>query len=112
MKTLSKGLLKFYQKFLSPLKPKVCRYYPSCSEYALWHFENSSFLKALSASTVRILRCNQLFKGGIDYPVVTRDFSLVEFNSKNRYITLKYWFVPYKNGKYYLIKRLNKDDKC
>ncbi|EJL6092405.1 membrane protein insertion efficiency factor YidD, partial [Campylobacter coli] len=31
--------LHFYQKFLSPLKPPVCRYYPTCSEYAFWQFQ-------------------------------------------------------------------------
>lgn len=105
-----RNLIRFYQKFISPLKPNSCRYYPSCSEYALWQFENNSFLKAFSASFLRILRCNQLFKGGFDYPLVKKDFSFVKFDSTKRNLKPKFWFVPYKNGKYYLVKRVNKDD--
>lgn len=105
-----RNLIRFYQKFISPLKPNSCRYYPSCSEYALWQFENNSFLKAFNASFLRILRCNQLFKGGFDYPLIKRDFNFVKFDPSKRNLKLKFWFVPYKDSKYYILKRVNKDD--
>ncbi|EAL5879776.1 membrane protein insertion efficiency factor YidD, partial [Campylobacter jejuni] len=51
-------ILRFYQKFLSPLKPATCRYYPSCSEYALWQFQKKNFFLAFFSTFFRILRCN------------------------------------------------------
>ncbi|EAH8597053.1 membrane protein insertion efficiency factor YidD, partial [Campylobacter jejuni] len=67
-------ILRFYQKFLSPLKPAVCRYYPSCSEYALWQFQKKNFFLAFFSTFFRILRCNPFFKGGFDYPRVSKNF--------------------------------------
>ncbi len=90
--------------------PANCRYYPSCSEYAKWQFEFNAPHKALASSTLRILRCNQLFDGGIDYPVVTykppRLLALLNFNRLCGKIEIIYWFIPKdtKNFKYYIIK--------
>ncbi|ELD9072359.1 membrane protein insertion efficiency factor YidD, partial [Campylobacter jejuni] len=67
-------ILRFYQKFLSPLKPATCRYYPSCSEYALWQFQKKNFFLAFFSTFFRILRCNPFFKGGFDYPRVSKNF--------------------------------------
>ncbi|NLY04038.1 MAG: membrane protein insertion efficiency factor YidD [Campylobacter sp.] len=111
MRSLATVLVRFYQKFISSFMPMSCRFYPSCSEYALWQFQNNSFFKAFGAVIARILRCNQLFKGGIDYPLVKRDFRGVKFNPKNRNVKPKFWFVPYKDGRYYIIKRVDKDGK-
>jgi len=57
-------------QYVSRMLPGSCRYYPTCSEYAKWQFQFNAPHRALSASTLRILSCNQLFPGGIDYPVV------------------------------------------
>ena len=57
------GLLNVYQKFFTLIGYGSCRYYPSCSEYAKWQFEKNSIWKAFFFTFVRILRCNQLFKG-------------------------------------------------
>ncbi len=62
---------RFYQKFLSPLKPAACRYYPSCSEYALWQFQKEFFLAFFLL--FRVLRCNPFLKG-FDYPRVSKNF--------------------------------------
>lgn len=59
-------LIKFYQKFLSPIFPPSCRFYPSCSEYSKQAFERYNFFKALILSIYRILRCNPWNKGGYD----------------------------------------------
>jgi putative membrane protein insertion efficiency factor len=78
--------------------PANCRYYPTCSEYAKWQFEFNAPHKALAASTLRILRCNQLFDGGIDYPVVTfippRQRALRKLNGFSGKMKVIYWFVP------------------
>ncbi|MGC9351286.1 MAG: membrane protein insertion efficiency factor YidD [Sulfurovum sp.] len=100
--------IKGYQ-YISRMLPASCRYYPSCSEYAKWQFEFNAPLKALAASSLRILRCNQLFKGGIDYPLV--DYSppklmdLLHFNQFCGKIVVIYWLVP-KAGtsQYYVLK--------
>jgi len=64
---------------------------------------------AFGTTFLRICRCNQLFRGGIDYPLIGKP-SLKP--SKLTIITVKYWFVPYKQ-KYFLIKNFNyKGFKC
>ena len=60
-------LIRFYQKFLSPLKGgPCCRFYPSCSAYALEAFTNRGFFVGFGLTVWRILRCNPFCKGGYD----------------------------------------------
>ncbi|MBN2694450.1 membrane protein insertion efficiency factor YidD [bacterium] len=59
-------IIKFYQKNISPLKPPVCKYYPTCSNYALEAFQEFNWFKALILSIWRVLRCNPFSKGGYD----------------------------------------------
>ena len=66
MKFLVLKLIRFYQKFLSPLKKPCCRFYPVCSNYALEAFSKHGFFKASFLSLKRFLRCNPLCKGGYD----------------------------------------------
>lgn len=96
--------IRFYQKYISKFTPSSCRYYPSCSEYAVWSFKNSNFFKAFFATTLRILRCNQLFKGGIDYPIVYKKFSPFFAFTKTNLKKITFWFVRYKGDKFYVIK--------
>jgi putative membrane protein insertion efficiency factor len=102
-------LLSFYQGVLTRLTPGSCRYYPSCSEYARWQFEKNNLLLAFIYSLLRILRCNQLFQGGIDYPVVNKLNCKIK---KDRIPDIKYWYVPKGNGRYYLIKNFSKGKPC
>jgi len=82
-----------------------CRYYPSCSEYAKMEFENDNLFRAFYKSLIRFLSCNQLFKGGIDFPVVKRKIKTDFFIKKP---AIKYWLVPTdKKDKYVLIKAEN-----
>jgi len=103
--------IKGYQ-YISKMLPASCRYYPTCSEYAKWQFEFNLPHKAFVASSTRILRCNQLFKGGIDYPVVEfnpqKPSCILTFNTEYGKIDILYWFIP-KNSEssntcYYIIK--------
>jgi hypothetical protein len=59
--------IKLYRKFISPLLPPSCRFYPSCSAYALEAIERFGIVKGSLLAAFRILRCNPLCKGGIDY---------------------------------------------
>ncbi|TCK03426.1 hypothetical protein CLV27_1504 [Phorcysia thermohydrogeniphila] len=61
-------LIRLYQKFVSPLFPSSCRFYPSCSSYAIMAIEKYGVIKGGLKATWRILRCNPFSKGGIDYP--------------------------------------------
>ncbi len=61
-------LLELYRKYLSPLKPPTCRYYPTCSEYAILSLKKYGLFIGILKSVWRILRCNPFSKGGIDYP--------------------------------------------
>lgn len=61
--------VRFYQKFISPVLPGSCRFYPSCSQYAIECFKVFPFHRAFLKSAWRILRCNPLSKGYFD-PVI------------------------------------------
>jgi len=55
-------ILDIYQNYISPLTGSNCRFYPTCSEYAKWLFENDNPFVATIKTIARILRCNQFFK--------------------------------------------------
>lgn len=102
--------LDFYQKFISPLLGSSCRYYPSCSEYTRAQLLlNDNLFIALVNSCFRILRCNQLFPGGVDHPIVKVKIKKPTFGKKN----VKYWLVPQgKKDRFFVIKNLSfKDNK-
>ncbi len=71
------GILTFYQKMISPLTPPVCRYTPTCSEYAYIAIERFGILKGSVLALYRILRCHPLGGWGVD--PVPREFSLNPF---------------------------------
>ena len=60
-------LIRVYQVVLSPLFPPTCRFHPTCSEYAVDALKSFSLQMALFLIIKRVLKCNPLFKGGIDY---------------------------------------------
>ena len=86
MKAISKLFIRFYQKYLTVLSYGSCRYYPTCSQYALWQLDNNSFFKAIFYTIIRILKCNQLFDGGFDYPVINRLKNNQNINLENALI--------------------------
>ncbi|WP_457592758.1 membrane protein insertion efficiency factor YidD [Hydrogenimonas sp.] len=94
IRSVLSGFLKLYQKFFTLLGYGSCRYYPTCSEYAKWQLEtNPNLIKALFFSMLRILRCNQLFDGGIDYPKISVTFhKTAKFDTHP--LNIRYWFVP------------------
>ncbi|MCF7911350.1 MAG: membrane protein insertion efficiency factor YidD [Candidatus Cloacimonetes bacterium] len=60
------GIIRLYRRYLSPILPASCRYEPTCSVYSQQAFRRYSFLKALSLSIRRILRCHPFHPGGYD----------------------------------------------
>ena len=61
-----KALIRGYQVVLSPFWGAQCRFYPTCSCYAMEAIEKHGPLKGLGLSLYRIIRCNPWSKGGID----------------------------------------------
>ncbi|MBN2090522.1 membrane protein insertion efficiency factor YidD [candidate division KSB1 bacterium] len=59
-------LIKFYQIFISPFFPPACRFYPTCSCYAIQAIEKYGVIKGFFLAIYRILRCNPFNKGGYD----------------------------------------------
>lgn len=67
MKHVCIFLIELYRKFLSPLKQKpTCRFYPTCSCYALEAYKKHGFFGGTYLTVNRICRCNPFCKGGID----------------------------------------------
>lgn len=66
MKTISLALIRFYQKFLSPLTGSNCRFYPSCSQYTYEAIQKHGVLKGTYMGGKRILRCHPWSPGGYD----------------------------------------------
>lgn len=58
--------IRAYQVALSPVMGGRCRYYPSCSNYALQAVERYGILRGLVLAGWRLLRCNPLSRGGYD----------------------------------------------
>lgn len=61
-------IIKFYRRFISPLTPPSCRFYPTCSEYAILAIRKYGAFKGMCKAIWRILRCNPFSKGGVDMP--------------------------------------------
>jgi len=59
--------IKLYKKYISPLKGhSSCRFYPTCSEYAIQAITKYGALRGTLKAMKRILRCNPYCKGGYD----------------------------------------------
>ena len=66
MKKVIISCIKFYRKFISPLKRPSCRFYPTCSQYTLEAVEKYGALKGGFMGIKRILKCHPYNKGGYD----------------------------------------------
>tara|TARA_Y100001958_G_C20953668_1_gene355245 strand:+ start:326 stop:562 length:237 start_codon:yes stop_codon:yes gene_type:complete len=69
-------LIKIYQLFLSSLIGSNCRFYPTCSNYAIQAIKTYSILYAIKLILIRVIRCNPWGGSGIDL--------LPERNAKNK----------------------------
>ncbi len=80
MKKILIGLINLYRRFISPLKRPCCKYYPTCSEYAIKAIEIHGALKGSILAAWRILRCNPFSNGGVDH--VPEKFCLYTLKSR------------------------------
>ena len=61
------GLIYLYKCLISPLLPKKCAYYPTCSTFMLESIKEFGIIEGLILGIKRLIRCNPKCKGGIDY---------------------------------------------
>lgn len=66
IKFLMISLIRFYQLFISPLLGNNCRYYPTCSQYAIEAIEKKGIIKGSWMAVKRICRCHPWHDGGYD----------------------------------------------
>lgn len=58
--------MRFYQIFISPLKPPTCRFYPTCSAYAIEAIQKKGPVKGTWLAIKRIAKCHPFHSGGYD----------------------------------------------
>ncbi|MGL5207107.1 MAG: membrane protein insertion efficiency factor YidD [Acidaminococcaceae bacterium] len=66
MKKLCILLIRFYQLFISPLFPPTCRFYPTCSQYAIEAIQKKGVLRGVWLAIKRIAKCHPFHPGGYD----------------------------------------------
>jgi len=62
------GIIRIYQRLISPLLPPACRFEPSCSRYAVACLETHDAVRGSLLSAVRLCKCHPFHPGGIDLP--------------------------------------------
>jgi uncharacterized protein len=67
------GVLRVYQTVISPMTGPTCKYYPSCSHYALTAVQRHGALRGTGLALWRLLRCNPWSLGGVDDVPPARD---------------------------------------
>jgi uncharacterized protein len=58
--------IRFYQRAISPLLPRRCKYHPTCSQYAVEAVREFGALRGAVLAAWRVLRCNPFSHGGYD----------------------------------------------
>lgn len=60
------GVIRLYQLLISPMTPPSCRYYPSCSSYAVLALRRHGLLRGSWLAARRLARCHPWSPGGVD----------------------------------------------
>ena len=68
LRSVAVAPIRLYQRAISPAIPNRCRYYPSCSEYAVQSIRRFGILRGFVLAARRLLRCNPWSHGGVDFP--------------------------------------------
>jgi len=66
MKNIIIFIIRMYQKYISPLQGPRCRFYPTCSEYAIQAILRYGVCKGSIKAIIRILKCHPFHSGGYD----------------------------------------------
>jgi uncharacterized protein len=67
--------IRAYQRFVSPMFGRRCKYHPTCSEYAVEAVRRFGPLRGIVLAAWRLMRCNPWSRGGVDHPHDQRIFS-------------------------------------
>jgi putative membrane protein insertion efficiency factor len=59
-------IINIYRRFISPIKTGKCRFYPTCSEYAVQSIEKYGAAKGMLMAVKRVLKCHPFHPGGYD----------------------------------------------
>ncbi|MRR13917.1 membrane protein insertion efficiency factor YidD [archaeon] len=60
------GMIRFYQKAVSPSFPRTCRFWPTCSEYAVQAIQTYGISRGVLKACLRIMKCHPFHPGGYD----------------------------------------------
>jgi uncharacterized protein len=66
MRALTLGVLRTYKRWISPLLPSACRFYPTCSEYMMEAVEKHGVVRGVWMGVRRLSRCHPFREGGFD----------------------------------------------
>jgi uncharacterized protein len=66
VRTLLIAPIRAYQRWISPMFPRRCKYHPTCSEYAVQAVQRYGMLRGTVLAAWRVLRCNPFSHGGYD----------------------------------------------
>ena len=66
MRTLLVSAIRLYRLTISPLLGPRCRFYPSCSQYALEAIQKHGTIRGVALALVRVARCHPWHPGGVD----------------------------------------------
>lgn len=67
MRSAFVALIRLYQLLISPLLPPACRFYPTCSQYAVVAIRDYGILRGGWLAVTRLARCNPWHPGGVDF---------------------------------------------
>lgn len=67
MRFLLVGAIRLYQLAISPFLPAACRFYPTCSQYALVAVRDHGALRGAGLAMKRLARCHPWNPGGVDF---------------------------------------------
>ena len=73
MRFILLNVIKIYQKFISPIFPGKCRFYPTCSAYTYEAIEKFGIIKGIFLGIKRIIKCHPFHPGGYDPVPEKRD---------------------------------------
>jgi putative membrane protein insertion efficiency factor len=73
LKKLFLSIIRIYQRFISPMTPPTCRFYPTCSEYTKEAIEVYGAFKGGYMGVKRILKCHPFHEGGFDPVPLKKD---------------------------------------
>ena len=67
MKAVLIAPIRVYQRVVSPMFPRRCKYHPTCSQYAVDAIREFGVARGVVLASWRLLRCNPWSHGGVDY---------------------------------------------